>query len=477
MTNYYNPFDHITEENPLPPASIPIASANPELMTGANVDSPRLKVAPPPPPPKRSISGELAVKLVVWDFDGTSTQGGLTVRAGDKVNVVSSDALWCVVSYGKRSGLVPKSYLTDPPPVDLEQEERASERVPSRPLLLDYGKESGFARDLIAIRSRDGTTGTVTKPVVRFYGASARKEYAGERIQVFVDGRPRCELRLGADGMVMEANGLYEWDLKSLAPHAVTDKSVHALHVRYEHVAAGVLPTVRFAECLLFVWNFDDVVVVSDVDGTITRSDVKGHLNTTLLIKAGYAPNSYAHPGICALFSHLAKECFPCRFVYLTARPLDLCVETRTYLRGLKQDGKVLPLGPCITDATTYYGSLKREVIEKTSHLFKAKFLTEDLMRCFDLAGRDIVERPVFMAGFGNKDTDGAAYRMAGVHPVLTFIIDSRSVLTAGAGYASKLLSYDDPNLLSWLSDMTKLFRNGKLPPVPTAVPSTIGLQ
>ena len=347
----------------------------------------------------------------------------------------------------------------------------AKERMPARPPIFDYGKESAFARDLIAVRSVSGDNGPITLPVVRFWGPSARKEHVGDRVQVFIDGKPRAELRMGEAGVpVFAQTQIFAWDLQTLAPHAVEDASVSALHVRFEHVCPELAEArdspARFAECTLFVWNHDDDVVVSDVDGTITLSDVGGHLNTTLLQKVGYSPNTYAHPGVCALFSFI-REKFHCRFLYLTARPLNLCVETRNYLRGLKQDDKVLPLGPCVTDATSYYGSLKREVVDKSSHLFKAEFLAEELRDCFSKAGRTLIEKPVFMAGFGNKDTDAMAYRAAGVHPVLTFIIDKRSVVTAGAGYASELSSYDDPNLLNWIQEMMNLFQNGKLPATP----------
>lgn len=38
---------------------------------------------------------------------------------------------------------------------------------------------------------------------------------------------------------------------------------------------------------MLFVWGAADIVAVSDVDGTVTKSDIGGMLNTTILQKAG----------------------------------------------------------------------------------------------------------------------------------------------------------------------------------------------
>jgi phosphatidate phosphatase LPIN len=33
-----------------------------------------------------------------------------------------------------------------------------------------------------------------------------------------------------------------------------------------------------FVSARLFLWNWDDKIVISDIDGTITKSDVLGHL-------------------------------------------------------------------------------------------------------------------------------------------------------------------------------------------------------
>ena len=96
---------------------------------------------------------------------------------------------------GSQRGLVPKSYLADP-----QMRKLALDRMPQRPGLFDYGKESGFARDLIAVRSVNGKFGPVTMPVVRFWGSSARRDHIGDIVTMFVDGRARAELRMGAGG-------------------------------------------------------------------------------------------------------------------------------------------------------------------------------------------------------------------------------------------------------------------------------------
>lgn len=51
----------------------------------------------------------------------------------------------------------------------------------------------------------------------------------------------------------------------------------------------------------IFLWDFRTKIVISDVDGTITRSDVMGHV----MPRFG---NDWSHPGICNLFCKIRKN-------------------------------------------------------------------------------------------------------------------------------------------------------------------------
>lgn len=48
----------------------------------------------------------------------------------------------------------------------------------------------------------------------------------------------------------------------------------------------------------IFLWDFRTKIVISDVDGTITRSDVMGHVMPRL-------GHDWSHPGICNLFQNV----------------------------------------------------------------------------------------------------------------------------------------------------------------------------
>lgn len=63
-------------------------------------------------------------------------------------------------------------------------------------------------------------------------------------------------------------------------------------------------PRVLVAECSAFLWEVDAPIIVVDIDGTITRSDVRGLL-MTLTPKLVL---DHTHAGICQLLDRMAEE-------------------------------------------------------------------------------------------------------------------------------------------------------------------------
>ena len=53
-------------------------------------------------------------------------------------------------------------------------------------------------------------------------------------------------------------------------------------------------------EALIYLWKYDDKIVVSDIDGTVTRSDVVGHISNVLYI-------DYTHSGIHNLYDQIQR--------------------------------------------------------------------------------------------------------------------------------------------------------------------------
>ncbi|CAJ1005762.1 putative lipin, N-terminal conserved region/LNS2 (Lipin/Ned1/Smp2) [Leishmania naiffi] len=166
--------------------------------------------------------------------------------------------------------------------------------------------------------------------------------------------------------------------------------------------------------CSIFLWNWTDRLVVSDVDGTITKSDLLGHFYAMLGKGA-----DWTHPGICNLFSKIERNGY--RMVYLTARSVSQISQTKSYLFTLQQEGVRLPMGPVLTAPHRFFTALTQEV-SKQSHVFKIACLTSVC------AAFPSNTKP-FFAGFGNRYNDVISYDAAGIPTHKIFIIDPSSVL------------------------------------------------
>eukprot|EP01138_Halocafeteria_seosinensis_P001112 gb/GECG01001137.1/.p1 GENE.gb/GECG01001137.1/~~gb/GECG01001137.1/.p1 ORF type:complete len:1629 (+),score=220.09 gb/GECG01001137.1/:1-4887(+) len=81
--------------------------------------------------------------------------------------------------------------------------------------------------------------------------------------------------------------------------------------------------------CTLYLWEPDAKVVVSDVDGTITRSDLWGHIMYYLPIQ------DWTHPGVAELFANISKNGY--HMMYLTSRAIGQIEDTKSYLFNVTQ--------------------------------------------------------------------------------------------------------------------------------------------
>ena len=160
----------------------------------------------------------------------------------------------------------------------------------------------------------------------------------------------------------------------------------------------------------IFLWKSDSKIVISDVDGTITKSDVLGHLLTMM-------GKDWSHSGVACLYDLISKNGY--KIVYLSSRAIGQANLTRDFLFSLRQNGFELPDGPLIVSPDRLFKSFFREVIEKSSQRFKASALNE-IARLFPM------DYSPFFAGFGNRDTDAIAYRTSGVALDKIFIINPK---------------------------------------------------
>ena len=161
----------------------------------------------------------------------------------------------------------------------------------------------------------------------------------------------------------------------------------------------------------IYFWPSTVKMILWDIDGTVTKSDLLG----VILPRLGIEWN---HDGVIELIDKLS--CNGYKIVYLTARAIFQSDATHDFLRNLKKDEKKLPYGPIIMDPDGVFSSFKKGIIQKQQYLIKILSLLE-IKNLF----RD--DEQHFYAGFGNKETDAIAYRYINIPLKNIFIINPSS--------------------------------------------------
>uniref|UniRef100_A0AAY4D0X0 phosphatidate phosphatase n=1 Tax=Denticeps clupeoides TaxID=299321 RepID=A0AAY4D0X0_9TELE len=121
-------------------------------------------------------------------------------------------------------------------------------------------------------------------------------------------------------------------------------------------------------EGTIYLWNWDDKIIISDIDGTITRSDTLGHILPTL-------GKDWTHQGIARLYHKVSQNGY--KFLYCSARAIGMADMTRGYLHWVNERGTMLPQGPVLLSPSSLFSALHREVIEKKPEKFKVECLTD----------------------------------------------------------------------------------------------------
>ncbi|KAF8897778.1 Lipin/Ned1/Smp2-domain-containing protein [Infundibulicybe gibba] len=173
--------------------------------------------------------------------------------------------------------------------------------------------------------------------------------------------------------------------------------------------------SITFSLSAIFVWDSTDLVVVSDIDGTITKSDGLGHVFAMI-------GRDWTHLGVAKLYTDITRNGYK--------------------IIGIKQNDYQLPEGPVVMSPDRLMASLHREVIMRKPEVFKMACL-RDIQRLFGEASRN-----PFYAGFGNRITDALSYRSVNVPSARIFTIDSsgevKMELLELAGYKSSYIHMTD---------------------------------
>lgn len=191
----------------------------------------------------------------------------------------------------------------------------------------------------------------------------------------------------------------------------------------------------------LYLWKSTTPIVISDIDGTITKSDALGHVLNML-------GKDWTHPGVANLFQDISRNGY--NILYLTARSVGQADTTRQYLDSITQDGGMkLPKGPVILSPDRTMAALRREIILKKPEVFKMACLRDIKSLFFSKRGeltKDDLEddRTPFYAGFGNRITDAISYRSVKIPSHRIFTINPNGEvhmeLLELAGYKSSYL-------------------------------------
>ncbi|KAL2894537.1 Phosphatidate phosphatase PAH2 [Bienertia sinuspersici] len=172
----------------------------------------------------------------------------------------------------------------------------------------------------------------------------------------------------------------------------------------------------------IFLWKWNARIVISDVDGTITKSDVLGQFMPMMGM-------DWSQTGVTHLFSAIKENGY--QLLFLSARSISQAYHTRQFLINLKQDGKALPEGPVLISPDGLFPSLYREVIRRAPHEFKIACL-EDVRVLFS------PDHNPFYAGFGNRDTDELSYLKMGIPKGKIFTINPKGQVVVNRRVDSK---------------------------------------
>ncbi len=157
----------------------------------------------------------------------------------------------------------------------------------------------------------------------------------------------------------------------------------------------------------IFLWNYNDKIIVSDIDGTITKSDVLGQVLPIF-------GRDWSQAGVADLFTAIEQNQY--KFMYLSARAIGQASLTRDLLRRINQDGFTLPEGPLLVTPSSLFTAFSKEVIEKKPEEFKISCL-KDIQSLFP-------SHNPYYAGYGNKTSDVKSYKTVGIPESRIFTIN-----------------------------------------------------
>ncbi|UJR31952.1 hypothetical protein I4U23_019425 [Adineta vaga] len=194
---------------------------------------------------------------------------------------------------------------------------------------------------------------------------------------------------------------------------------------KVEFSVTTALQGTTIVESNIFFFDHMTKFVISDIDGTITKSDVLGHI---IPLVGG----DWSHDGIAEFFNAIQENGY--QFIYLSARAIGQSQITRNFLKNIKQSNRELPVGPLLISPDSLMIALYREVIAKKPEDFKIECLK-------NIASLYPGKNP-FYAGFGNRINDQWAYTAVGIPVTRIYTINPRGEVVRQKLSQALLTSY-----------------------------------
>ncbi|XP_008173214.2 phosphatidate phosphatase LPIN2 isoform X3 [Chrysemys picta bellii] len=101
----------------------------------------------------------------------------------------------------------------------------------------------------------------------------------------------------------------------------------------------------------IYLWNWNDKIIISDIDGTITKSDALGQILPQL-------GKDWTHQGIAKLYHSINENGY--KFLYCSARAIGMADMTRGYLHWVNDKGTILPRGPLLLSPSSLFSAFHR---------------------------------------------------------------------------------------------------------------------
>ena len=163
----------------------------------------------------------------------------------------------------------------------------------------------------------------------------------------------------------------------------------------------------------VFYYDQNSRFVMTDIDGTITESDIKGHVFPIF----GFAAD---HDFVVELYDKVGQNGY--NMVYLTARSMSNDISTRSYLfQDLKdKNGFSLPIGPVFMSPKTFADAMKDALTDPSP--VKAETMMS-FLKLFDL------RENVVLGAYGNRNSDTKAYLDVGISTDRIYLVNEENVL------------------------------------------------